>query len=216
MPLTGDLKAISTLSLIIALLTSAIIGALLSYMWVLGYYEGLKISNPDIPTVAITNASFSNQNTDLFEVTLLNPTYSTSDQPIKIIGFRVSTKDGLIHNVTEATPSTPILLEKGNSTTVKCSWNWADYTGETVSITALTAEETSGATLQKRTPLVKLLITEVDLDPTVSVTHFNITLQNSNLSDTYVNVTEIILTSGNTSLPLGALTTPALPYTLHP
>lgn len=216
MRLIQNSKAISRLSLILIMLASAITGALLSYMWVVGYYENLKIRVPETPTIAITDVSFNDNDTSFFEVTVLNPTYSASDEPANVMGFAVSTKNGLLYNVTEVDPGIPLPLNIGESETFTCYWNWANYTGETVKIIALTAEESSGATLQKETPLVRLLITEVDFDPTVSVTRFNMTVKNSNSSVTHINVTQIVLTSENVTVHVGNLTTPSLPYRLDP
>jgi len=92
MKFTQNIKAISKLSLIILLLISFVIGAFLSYLWVMGYVTELGIRVPEKTTVAITNVSFTPQNTSFFNVTLLNPSYSPSEA--NIIGIVPLTGDG--------------------------------------------------------------------------------------------------------------------------
>lgn len=208
MRLIRNARALSWFSLALLLLVAVIIGALLSYLWVVGYYESLHIQVPEVTTVTITNATFLPQNANFFNVTLLNPSFSPSDA--KITKIAVSTGDGLIHRVKEAYPSLPYQLERSASENFRCSWNWGNYTGETVEILAF-VDDGSGATLPATTPLMDLRIT-VDFDPAISVKHFNMSLQNSVSSATYVNVTAIAL-DGET-VPPENMTLP-LPHTLH-
>jgi len=208
MRLIRDAKALSRFTLALLLLVAAIIGALLSYLWVIGYYESLHLQVPEVATITITNATFVPQNATFFNVTLLNPSLSPSDATIaKIV---VSTKDGVLHRVGETYPSLPYRLARSASETFGCSWNWGNYTGETVQIIVF-VEDGSGATFPRVTPLVDLGIT-VTFDPAISVKHFNMTLQNSVSSATYVNVTDIAM-DGKTVPPENM--TVSLPYTLH-
>ncbi len=211
MRLTQNSRAISGLSLILLLLTSAIIGAFLSYLWVVGYYESLKIKIG--PALSITNASFDPQHADFFHVTILNPTYSNLTEPAEITQITVLTlRDNVTHSVTEVSPSLEEAgkLKKGESETFRCTWNWGNYSGGTVRITASVAEGPGGSDAFK-TPFVGLEISDVRFNPAISVTHFNMTVENSNSSRTYVNVTAITVDSKSV-----ASVSPALPYTLHP
>ena len=209
MRLTRNERALSRFSLALLLLVAVIIGALLSYLWVIGYYESLDIRVPEVTTITITNATFVPQNATFFNVTLLNPSFSPSDA--EIMKIAVSTEDGVLHRVEEAYPSLPYRIGRSSSETFRCSWNWGNYTGETVQIIVF-VDDGSGATFPAVTPLVDLRIT-VDFDPAISVKHFNMTLQNSVSSATYVNVTDIAM-DGKT-VPPENMTLP-LPYTLHP
>ena len=221
MRLIQNSKAISGLSLILLMLVSAIVGALLSYMGVVGYYENLKIRTPEKSDVAITNATFLPQDTSFFNVTILNPSYSPSDAVVTRIA--ASTEDGFIHNVNTTDPALPYTLPKATMDfpglqTFECSWDWVNYTGEEVGIIAFLAEG-SGPTLETETPFVDLRITDVRFNPTISATHFNVTAQNYVSSATCnitVDITEISVTVEDGFKPNITEIAPALPWTLNP
>ena len=211
MRLTQNSKAISGLSLILLLLTSAIIGAFLSYLWAIGYYESLKIKTAS--ALSITNASFDPQHADFFRVTILHPTYSNLTEPAEITQITVLTlRDGVTHNVTDVSPSLEEAgkLKRGESKIFRCTWNWGNYSGETIRITASVAQG-SGGTREFKMPFVSLEISDVRFNPAISVSHFNMTVKNSVSSVTYVNVTGITVDAKGV-----ASVSPKLPYTLHP
>ncbi len=209
MSMTRDVKALSRFLIALLLLVAMVIGALLSYMWVIGYYESLQIQVPEITSISITNATFVPQDATFFNVTLLNPSFSPSDA--KITKILVSTENGFLHSITEAYPSLPYQLARSASETFKCSWNWGNYTGEIVQI-IIFIDDGSGAAFPAMTPMVDLRIS-VDFDPAVSIKHFNVTLKNSVSSITYFNITDIAV-DGKT-VPPENISIP-LPYTLHP
>ena len=221
MHLTQNLKAVSTLILILSHLALLICGALFSYMWVVGYYENLKIRVPEKSDVTITNATFSPQDTGFFNVTIFNPSYSPSDAIITRIA--VSTEDSLIHNVKITDPPLPHTLPKATKAfpglqTFECGWDWANYTGEKVGIIAFLADG-SGPTLEAETPLVELRITDVSFSPTISVTHFNITVQNrisSTTRNVTLDVTKISVTLEGGIKPNITEVNPTLPRPLNP
>ncbi|MFQ5836858.1 MAG: hypothetical protein ACE5HG_03300, partial [Candidatus Bathyarchaeia archaeon] len=100
-------------------------------------------------------------------------------------------EDGVLHDKIDTDPPLPYKFQqKGEVKTFRCLWNWANYTGETVKIIAFLADG-SGPTFEIETSLVKLGITDLRFNSTISVTHFNVTVQNSASSVTYVNITEI-------------------------
>lgn len=205
MKLIRNAVGISTLIIILLLLVAAIIGAVLSYIWTMGYYVSLELQLPEAPTVTITNVAFDPQDPSFFELDLLNP--SLSHFSVSVTQVMASTEDGVLHG---AGPVTPIKLSIGESKTIRFFWNWADYTDENVKIHVF-VEDGSGATFQAKTPLVDLLITDVVFNSTISVTHFNITVQNSASSVTYVDITGVAV---DTEFALDV--TPSLPYTLQP
>jgi len=208
MRLIRNARALSRLSLALLLLLAMIIGALLSYLWVIGYYESLHIQVPEVTTITITNATFVPQDATFFNVTLLNPSFSPSEATITKIA--VSTEDGVLHGVRETYPSLPYRLARSASETFRCFWNWGNHTGQTVQIIVF-VDDGSGATFPRVTPLVDLRIA-VNFDPAISVKHFNMTLQNSVSSATYVNVTNVVM-DGKTVPPENM--TVSLPYTLQ-
>ena len=207
MKLTRNIKAISKILLILLLLGAAIIGGILSYLWVMGYVITLGIRIPEKSALAITNTTFNSQNTSYFDVTILNPSYSPE---ATITQIAASTEDGVIHNVTETDPPLPYRLPKAEEKTFRCTWDWANHTGETVRITASVADG-SGSTFEVETPLVILEIVAPLFDSTINVAHFNMTVQNRAESETYVNVTGITVDAEEVAL----LVPPVFP-SLHP
>jgi len=206
MKLIRNAVGISKLIFILLLLVAAIVGGILSYMWTMGYYVSLEMHLPEAPTVTITNVTFDPQDATTFNLTLLNP--SLSPFSVNIDQVMVSTEDGVLNTV----GTHPVLgeLSVGESKTFKCIWSWANHTNENVSVHVF-VEGGSGATFQAKTPLVNLTITEAVFNSTISVTSFNLTVQNSASSVTYVNVTSVRVETRTAQN-----VTPFLPYTLHP
>ena len=220
MKFTRDLEAISKLLFVLLLLTALIVGAVLSYLWVIGYYVPLDRVYPEDITVNITDYAFDYQNTSYFNVTIQCPTSYKSEETANITRIAVSTEDDVLHDVIGANPSLPYKFQhKGESQSFTCLWNWANYTGETIKIIAFVADG-SGATFEAEIPLVQLEITDVGFDPTISVTHFNVTILNYDVSVTYLNITRITVTMENQTVrewtvENGAEVDPHLPYTLN-
>jgi len=213
MKFTRDLEAISKLLFVLLLLTALIIGAILSYLWVIGYYITLDRVYPKDITVNITDYAFDYQNTSYFNVTIQCPTSYKAKEPANITRITVSTEDEVLHDEINAEPLLPYKFQhKGESQTFKCFWNWANYTGETTRIMAFVADG-SGTAFEAETPLVKLGITDVRFNSTISVTHFDMTIQNYNVSVTYVNITEITVA---TETLKSENVTPPLPQGLNP
>lgn len=212
MRLIRNTRGLGSLSLLLLMLASAVIGGLLSYLWVTGYYEFLDIEVG--PALSITDAFFSTQDSYRFNVTVLHPTHSNITGSAHIRQISVSTLlDGLVHNVTTVVPPLDTPLPKGESQNFKCTWNWANYTGETVRIDVSVSEE-SGGSREFQTPIVDLRIAEVDFNSTISVAHFNVTVENSVASETYVNVTEVAVVANGIKQNITD-TTPT-PWTLEP
>jgi len=206
MKLIRNKAGISALILILLLFVAAIIGAVLSYMWTMGYYVSLGLQLPKNPTMSITSVDFDPQDPTYFNLTLLNPSFSNFDVSVEQV--MVSMEDGVLDTV--GTYPTLGELPIGESETFRCFWDWADYTGENVRIYVFIAEG-SGATFQKKTPLVDLVITEAVFNSTISINHFNMTVQNSASSVTYVNLTSVMVDTETVQD-----VTPSLPYTLNP
>jgi len=207
MKLIRNAVGISKLILILLLLVAAIVGAVLSYMWTVGYYVSLGVQLPEAPTVTITDVDFDPQDAKSFNLTLLNP--SLSPFSASITQVMASTEDGDLHDDIGTDPTLGE-LSIGESKTFRCYWNWANYTDENVNVHVF-VEDGSGATFQKKTPLVKLAIIEAVFNSTISVTHFNMTIRNSVSSVTPVNITAVTVDSETVQN-----VTPSVPYTLTP
>ena len=210
MKITRNLRAISKLSLTLLLLVAFIVGAVVSYMFAMGYIVSLGLRLPKNPAVTIANVTFSPQDATTFNVTILNPSYSPSTANItQIIAI---TENGDSQTTTIVHPLSRE-IEPGNLKNFTCSWDWSDHTGETVTVHAF-VEEGSGATFQAETPSMDLKITEAYFNPAISTTRFNITIQNSELSATHVNVTSITVTLETGPVQRIFAVTPNLPYGL--
>ena len=210
MKLSQNIKAISKLSLILLLLTDFVIGAFLSYLWVIGPIIELGIKIPEDPSVAITNVSFTPQNTTFFNFTLLNPSYSPSKANIS--GVLIFTIDGKIHSITILNPSLPYELLDGNSQTFQCFWNWANYAGQPIGISAFIVDG-SGPTFETSAPFVDFQVTDLGFDSSISIAYFSLTIQSHENSTTYVNITDITV---QTKTLKAEDVIPSLPYTLNP
>ncbi len=221
MRLTQNLKAISGLSLIFLLLTSAIIGALLSYLWVVGYYVSMEKVCPENAFVTIKNTTFDRQNTRLFNVTIECPTSYEAKEPATITRLLVSTNKGTrFHDVAEVDPPLPYKFpKKGESKTFKCTWNWANYTGQTIGIGAVIEDGSRFMGPDVETPFVDLRVADVRFNSTISATHFNVTVQNfvsSKTCNITVDIEEISVTVEDGVESDITETTPSLPHQLDP
>lgn len=217
MQLTRDVTGITRVILVLLLLVSFITGALFSYVYTMGYYAPSEFRIPEKPILAIQNVEFSQQDTRFFDVTVLNPSYSPSDVNIIRIEARVA-DEKMVHEITSTAPPIPFVLQKGQSQTFRATWNWANHTGielpyadNPVEIRIL-LEDGRGEILRIRPrPLTRLSIREYQFNQSISADHFNLTVENLESSETYVNITAFTV-EGN----LVPKVDPPLPYTLKP
>jgi len=218
MQLTRDIAGISKIILVLLLLVSFIAGALFSYVYTMGHYAPSEFRIPEKPVMTIQNVEFSKQDAHFFDVTVLNPSYSPSDVNITRIEAR-TTDDNIVHVITSTVPPIPFVLQKGYSQTFRATWNWANYTGIRLPYTDRPVEirvflqDGRGEIFETRKPLTRLVITELEFDPSISINHFNVTVENLESSETYVNITAFAI-EGN--LVPADQVTPLLPYTLNP
>jgi len=208
MNLLTNKKAVSTIILIILILCSAVFGALMSYLWVMGNYYNM----PDTTLLIVTNAVFPGPpaiNLTYFNVTILNPSNSISD--VNITAFRLNVEGkNEVYNITATDPEPlPFLLRRGTEHTFKCKQNWSKFAGETVRIEPVAAN-TSTKSYLYTTPRVKLKLI-ANFDVTKSVEYFNLTIENS---ESIINITlsEIMLFGAS----INENVTPSLPYVLPP
>jgi hypothetical protein len=218
MQLTRDVTGISKTILILLLLISFIAGALFSYVYTMGYYAPSEFRIPENSVMTIQSVEFSEQDAHYFDVTVLNPSYSPSEVSITRIEAR-TTEDNLVHVATNTVPSLPFTLQKGESQTFRASWNWASYAGIKLPYSGSIVEirvflqDGRGEIFETRRPVTSLLITDYTFHPSISVDHFNLTVENQESSQTYVNITAF--TIDDNPIPTGTVT-PSLPYTLNP
>jgi len=206
-----NVKAISKLSLILLLLTAGTVGAILSYMFVMGYYFSIGLRVPEKTSIAITNATFPVQDATMFNVTILNPSFSPSNATVTQI--EVITEENKVYVTNILRPAAPYSMKPGSLETFTCLWYWSNYNNTEVTINVLLAEG-SGATLRTRTPPMRLIITDAHFNATASTAYFNLTVQNHGSSATYVNITGITLTAETVEEITPYY--PSLPYALYP
>jgi hypothetical protein len=218
MRLIQDVKGVSRLFFVLALIVSFIIGALLSYTWAMGYYAPQEFRLPSGANCTVENVAFDPQNTSYFNVTVLNPSYSPSNVTVSKILAR-TTDDNRVHEINGSSPIIPYVLQQGVSQTFKCGWNWANYTGIKLPYTDAPVEilvfvkSGSGATFETKKPYVLLYIADLAFNSTKSVDYFEITVKNGDSSVTYVNITSVSVSLGNIT---SNMVTPSLPYGLAP
>lgn len=186
-------KGISRLSLLILLLASGTVGVVLSYLWTVGYYVETGFKVPEgVTTITITNVTFPIGNSAYFDVTILNPSYSKADANITGIAIVAATND--IELTESIEPSLPYPLRKSEAITFRCKRNWGEFAGQTIRIVVF-LQDGSGATSSYETSKVELEIVALDIDTTVTIERFNVTIRNSAESVTSLDVTEILFDS---------------------
>ena len=114
-------------------------------------------------------------------------------------------------------PSLPYTLHPNASVTLMCTWNWIKYQGKNVTIAVHTLQGYARYHTETTPPPVILTITKVLFNIT-DTNHFNVTIHNSDLSPTFVNINKITVTMENGTIREITKVNPPLtpPYTLHP
>ena len=196
-------KAISTLLAIILILAFMVIGAFISYMWVMaGYYN-----MPENATLLVVeDIVFPSDNFEYFNVTILNPSNSALDVNITI--FRVSVEGtNETYFVDIAEPELPFLIRKATRQSFKCLINWSSFAGETVRVEPIAADA-SIKSYPYATTMAKLLI--FNFNATEKIEYFNITVENSPDSTVNLTISRIMISD------FAVNATPSLNLTLAP
>jgi hypothetical protein len=203
-----DMKGISKIVLILFLLCSFIVGALLSYIWTMGYYAPQEFHLPSQSHVTIENVEFNPENVTFVNVTILNPSYSSSN--VRIDQILALTKNNNVISPNVTIPSLPFELTGGSSQVFRVYLNLSSHFGQIVNVIALIADG-SGATFRIETPsFANLTIASVDFYPEVGVNSFDITVI-STQSESPVDVKTIKVNEAEV-----ATVEPNLPYRLDP
>ncbi|MGQ9565479.1 MAG: hypothetical protein ACUVT5_02905 [Candidatus Bathyarchaeales archaeon] len=204
-------RALSTIALVLLLLLSAIVGGVLSYLWTMGFYLSLKEKIPEKNTVSIVDVYFPPHNATVFNVTVLNPTFSP-DEFVEIESIAYSVKDeGALHYPTSVFPTLPFNISRGNSQTFLVGTFWSSLVNQTL-IVSVFVKNGLGSTSAVILPYTKLLVANVDFNPVLGVSNFTVTLRNDNLSATHLNITKIWIDE----YEITNYTQPSLPFSLSP
>jgi flagellar basal body-associated protein FliL len=199
MKMYANVKGFSTITLILLIIVSAIIGGLISYAFTIAYYAKI----PEKTTLTITGVYINKENVRSFNVSVLNPSYSPSDAKISRIAISLKGETQL-YNVVETEPSIGdgLTISRGEALNITCLTITKDNVpmsfGEFVSVFAgktiivhVFAEGSPAANMEAVLPLVKLDIV-TDFNPKISFKKFNITLTNSLQSEVDLTVVDII------------------------
>ena len=113
------------------------------------------------------------------------------------------------------TPPLPFRLENGTLEAFTCPWDWTEYRSRPLTVTVYTLEGYRASCPPLVTPPpVNLTVTEALFD-LADLYCFNLTVQNSELSPVYANITGITVTAwGETEEVTGVV--PGLPCVLEP
>jgi hypothetical protein len=179
-------KAISTIIVIILLLCSLVFGALLSYMWVMSNFY---LEPENTTSLVITNVDFSPDHSDYFYITVMNPSNSASKANITEIYFTAE-GNNRVYQVNDTKPDAlPIILERATNKTIKCSSNWGNFAGNTITV-HVSALSASGAVASVNTSFVQLGL-QVKFNATISCRQFNVTITNNAQSVMNLTLTKL-------------------------
>jgi hypothetical protein len=204
-----EVKAISSLILVLIILCSVILGAFVSYMWVMANYYNMP---KNTSLLVIEDLEFSVADFTNFNVTILNPSNSAIDVNITTILLRVETRNEL-YSVPQTEPAIPFILTRGTRQTFKCMINWSNMTGQVIRVEPIDATaNASSRSFPYPLPYVNLEGTPV-FDSSVSVDYFNLTLTNPSASTANLTISQIKISNDIVNV-----TTPSLflPHLLQP
>ncbi len=196
-------KAVSTLVLILLILASLVIGAFLSYLWVMAsFYNMPKYST----LLAVENVNFPQDNFTYFNVEVLNPSNSVSDA--NITAFRINLEElNQTFTVETADPTLPFLMKRGTRQNFKCQKNWSSIAGENVTIEPI-SENASIKSSVHSAPKAKLKLTP-SFNASKTVENFTMTVDASE-SNVTLTVSQIKMFTETLNV------TPSLPRTMEP
>ncbi len=191
MHMRKEVKAISTLFAILLILLSAIIGALIAYMWTMAPFYLEPQNSLD---VIVTGANFPVNDANHFNVTVLNPSHSSFSANITTIYITAAGTNA--SSITDSTPELPFVLAVGTSQTITCSLQWGAMAGSLISVHVLTANNTETA-LSVQTQQVTLGVA-TNFNASQSDAYFNVTVTNQpspinlTLSDFLLNYNSVV------------------------
>jgi hypothetical protein len=170
---TKKTKAISTLLTILLILLSAIVGALIAYMWTVAPFI---VEPEDTFDLLITGVNFPVDHATSFGLTVMNPSHSfaeTNITDIYIDSFGLNRT-----SIRSSDPSLPFPLPRGTVRTFNCSLDWGVFAGRiiTVHVTSLNGTEAGRSVTL---PSVAISLSSA-FDASDSIQRFNVTVTNSN------------------------------------
>jgi len=168
-----ETKAISTLLAILLILVSAIIGALLAYMWTVAPFI---VESGDTVDLIVTSVNFPADHATSFGVTVMNPSHSIADT--NITDIYIESLGTNRTSIQSSDPSLPILFQRGTTQTFNCSLDWGGLAGRIITVHVLSINNTEAAR-SILTPSVRL-DANTNFDASESINYFNLTVTNAN------------------------------------
>jgi len=229
-------KAISSLTLIILMLVSAVIGGIIAYMLTIAHYVEMEYNIPENKTVlTITDVYIDPEHASSFTITVLNPSFSISTATITKIAINVA-KSTELYQVVKTNPTIGggLTVPKGKAINITClaiymkgeevTWGEFAYEFAAQPITInVFSQEGSAANIKVTLPYVKLHVIP-SFRPEDTFEKFEVTLANDKNSEANLTIQEIALAESKVNyttrqMPLETIPkniTPSLPHLLHP
>lgn len=200
MHINANTKGLSTLTVILIVIISAIIGGIISYTFTIAYYTKI----PEETAIAITGVYIDKENVRSFKVNILNPSYSPTNATISRIAVSLKGETQL-YDVVETEPSigNGLTIPRGVSLNITClkirkdssNITFGDFVSNfagKIFIVHVFSPDSSAANMEATLPFVKLDIT-ADFNSRISFRKFNITLTNNPNSEVNLTVTNIMV-----------------------
>ena len=196
-------KAVSTLTLIILIVSSAIVGGIISYMLTIAYYVETGYNIPEnSTTLAITDVYIDPEDATSFKITILNPSFSVSNATVTRIAVSVANETDL-YEVVETQPPIEdgLVIPRGKAINITCSalqvkgkkmyWGEFAYTsrGQLITIHVF-SENSSSANRMEKLPFVELEVTPIFGN---TFKNFTIKLKNDKNSETALTINSVEL-----------------------
>ncbi|MEM3581012.1 MAG: hypothetical protein QXH40_01605 [Candidatus Bathyarchaeia archaeon] len=195
-----DIKAASTLVIIILIIISAIIGGIISYAFTIAYYTKTA------PAITITDIYINKEDVTSFTIGVLNPSYSPRNAIISRIAISLKGETQLYDVIqTEPPIENGIVLQIGESRNITCkrikrenaNLTLGDligsygFAGKTM-IVHIFSSDFPATSKEAKLPYVKLDITE-DFNSKYSFEKFNITLTNDQQSEVNITLSRMLI-----------------------
>lgn len=198
MRICADVKALSTLTVILLIIIAAIMGGIIAYAFTIAAYVEL----PERTTLTITDFYFDKENATSFRISVLNPSYSPTDATINGIAVSLKRETQLYYAAkTEPSIENGLVISSGESLNVTCfevkkddaTITFGEFASEFAGKTILVhvfSPDSSASNVEVTLPLVKLNIT-ADFNPQISFKKFNVTLINDVNSEVNLTITSM-------------------------
>lgn len=157
----------------------------------------------------ITDFIIDPERGSMFNITVVNSEGSVAK--VKLTGLRVIA-DSSVYNVATQ-PQLPLTLEPNRSVSLTCLWNWTEHQGKAITIAVITEQKYVAEITEFIPQYVVFNIKEIkfSLD---DLSHFNLTVLNSEYSVIPLNITKISIRLENGTIVSPLSVYPSIPRML--